>query len=166
MKNLIGTLVLGLGLVAPGLGNGVARAEKHPTNTCGCYGEGDNCFCDKGAKCGCPGECEPRGCEAERQKKLQKEMDEEIKKAKEQDQARNKPKAAAKPAADDDEDDAPAPAKGGGSNSAKAPVSKAPDSTRAMTAAQKKQLQKLIDAYLAEHPEAKSRSLGDIRGDL
>ena len=50
-------------------------------NNCGCYKDGATCFCDKKAKCGCPGDCEPKGCEEQRDKALQKEIDAETKKA-------------------------------------------------------------------------------------
>src|SRR5450432_3996083 len=50
-------------------------------NNCGCYKDGATCFCDKKAKCGCPGDCEPKGCEEQRDKELQKEIDAETKKA-------------------------------------------------------------------------------------
>ena len=44
-------------------------------NACGCYRGGDgNCVCtSKKGKCACPGDCEPVGCEAQRQKQADKE---------------------------------------------------------------------------------------------
>jgi hypothetical protein len=56
------------------------RAEE--VNACGCYRAGDgNCICTKvkKAKCACPGDCEPVGCEAQRQKQANKEADAALK---------------------------------------------------------------------------------------
>jgi predicted transcriptional regulator len=164
MKNLVAPLVLCVAFLLPSAVSRPARAAKHVTNACGCYGDGNACFCEKKAKCGCPGECEPKGCEEERQKKLQKEIDEETRKAKEVEKeqvekAQNKAKEeAAKASKDSDEDQAAtaAPEKGKGKGK---PV-------RKMTSVQKKQFQKLIDAYLAEHPDEAQRSLTEVRGDL
>jgi hypothetical protein len=149
MKTIISILALAVALVLPAAGGNSARAEKKPLNACGCYGEGNNCTCERKAKCGCPGECEPKGCEEARQKQLQKEIDVETKKAKESEEA-HKPKAEAKPA--DEEGD-------------EAKANKAP-AVKPMTPAMKKQLAKLIDAYLAEHPEWKNKMLWEVRGDL
>lgn len=55
-------------------------------NACGCYqDEAGVCFCEKKSKCGCEGECEPKGCEEKRAKERQKELDEEVKRAKARD---------------------------------------------------------------------------------
>jgi hypothetical protein len=81
MKNIFWTVILAVALVSPTAG--AARAAKKKLNACGCYGEGNNCTCTRNAKCGCPGECEPKGCEEARQKQLQKEIEAETKKAKE-----------------------------------------------------------------------------------
>ena len=68
-------LALVLGMAG---GNAVA-AEK---NKCGCYRDsGGTCYCDKKAKCGCEGDCEPKHCEAAREKQIQKEIDTETKRA-------------------------------------------------------------------------------------
>jgi hypothetical protein len=153
MKKLISTLLLSISLVLPATSAQVARAEKRTLNACGCSGEGDYCICEKKSKCGCPGECEPKGCEAERQKQLQKEIDAETKRAKEDEKARNKPKDQAK--SEDDDTDSAAAEKGG-----KKPV------VRAMNASQKKQFLKLLEAYLAEHPEAANMMLSEVRSGL
>ena len=45
-------------------------------NACGCYrGSDGNCVCTKTRKpkCACAGDCEPIGCEAQRQKQADKE---------------------------------------------------------------------------------------------
>jgi len=155
MKNLVAQLVLCAALVLPSAASRSARAEKHPTNACGCYGEINACFCEKKAKCGCPGECEPKGCEEERQKKLQKEIDEETKKAREAEKVQaEKAQAKAKPAKGDEEED---------DTDKKAAKGKAAPK---MTPAQKKQLLKLIDAFLAEHPEASNKMMSEVRQEL
>jgi hypothetical protein len=145
MKKLISALLLSASLV---LSAQVARAEKRATNACGCYGEADSCTCEKRAKCGCPGECEPKGCEEERQKQLQKEIDVEIKRAKEDELARGKAKDPAKSEGDEADKGTNKPA------------------VRPMNAKDKKQFLKLLDAYLAEHPEAANKMLLEVRGEL
>jgi hypothetical protein len=141
---------LALALIVPATGARLARAEQHPTNACGCYGDGNSCTCKRNAKCGCPGECEPKGCEEARQKQMQKEIDVETKRAKEQEDSR-KPKDEAK--ADDEGD------KGDKGKAAKA-------AAKPMAPAQKKQLLKLLEAYLVEHPEAENKMLSELRAEL
>jgi hypothetical protein len=152
MKKLFSTLLLSASFLLPVTWAQVARAEKRPLNACGCSGEGDSCICEKKAKCGCPGECEPKGCEAERQKQLQKEIDAEVKRAKEQEKAQNKPKDQAK---SDDDSDSAATDKGGKKSA-----------VRPMNVSQKKQFLKLLEAYLAEHPEAANKMLSEVRSEL
>ncbi len=175
MRKLAIQLILCAALTVPSAISRPARAEKHPTNACGCYGEINACFCEKKAQCGCPGECEPKGCEEARQKKLQKEIEEETKKARQEEKAQAekaeaKAKQAAKPSREEDDtsDDDTAAAsdktdrktdKKTAHESKAAPVPK-------MTASQKKRLLKLIDAYLAEHPDAGPTSLTDLRKNL
>jgi hypothetical protein len=144
MKNIISMLALAMALVLPSAGGNSARAEKK-LNDCGCYGEANNCTCTRKAKCGCPGECEPKGCEEARQKQLQKEIDEETRKAKEAEAAR-KPKEA-KP---EEEDEAKAKAA----------------AVKPMTPKMKKEFAKLIDAYLAEHPESKNKMMWEVRDEM
>jgi len=134
----------------------VARAEKRPVNACGCSGEGDSCICQKTAKCGCPGECEPKGCEVERQKQLQKEIDVETKRAKEDEKARSRPKD--RPKSDDDGSDSATSDKGGKGEQKSA--------VRPMNVKDRKQFLKLLEAYLAEHPEAANKMLSEVRSEL
>jgi hypothetical protein len=119
-------------------------------NKCGCYKDGATCFCDKKAKCGCPGDCEPKGCEEQRDKELQKEIDAETKKA-----AASGHNASGgdeeSPKSKRDDNAAPKASSGGGHK---------------MTAAQSKQLAKLLDLYLADHPDARGKSIEDVRGDV
>ena len=117
-------------------------------NDCGCYKDGATCFCDKKAKCGCPGDCEPKGCEEQRDKALQKEIDAETKKA---------AASGHKTSASDEE----SPRSKKEENAA----SKA-SSGRKMTAAQSKQLAKLLDLYLGDHPDARGKSIEDVRSDV
>jgi hypothetical protein len=59
-------------------------------NACGCYKEADGtCRCSKKSKCGCPGDCEPAGCEEKRQKEMEREVQEEIKRQKDAQQKRD-----------------------------------------------------------------------------
>jgi len=61
-----------------------------PLNACGCFSDASGaCGCVKKSRCGCPGECEPAGCEEKRQKELQKEADAELKRQQEEDRKRN-----------------------------------------------------------------------------
>jgi hypothetical protein len=144
----------------------VAHAAGKSLNACGCYTENETCYCEKKAKCGCPGECEPKGCEVERQKKFQKEIEAETKRAAEEAEAAAKARAPkvvekseeeqtdkASPPPAPENDLPPAPHQG------KTPV-------RRMAPAQKKMLLKLLDAYLAEHPDAARQTLSDVRGAL
>jgi hypothetical protein len=49
--------------------------SQNPGNACGCYSNSQGaCFCAKKAKCGCPGECEPKGCEEKRDKEIEKQI--------------------------------------------------------------------------------------------
>lgn len=51
----------------------LARAADAP-NACGCFRDDKgSCRCMKPTKCGCPGECEPAGCEAKRQAAAERE---------------------------------------------------------------------------------------------
>ena len=120
-------------------------------NDCGCYKDGATCFCDKKAKCGCPGDCEPKGCEEQRDKALQKEIDAETKKA-----------AASGHRASGGDEESPR---------SKKEESAAKDSTKAssghkMTAAQSKQLAKLLDLYLGDHPDARGKPIEEVRSEV
>src|SRR3569623_14157 len=64
-------------------GSSATAAPEGKPYACGCYSDGTGaCYCGKKTKCGCPGECEPKGCEEKRQKQLEKEIAEETKQAK------------------------------------------------------------------------------------
>ena len=147
-----------------------AQAEGRALNACGCYTENETCFCEKKAKCGCPGECEPKGCEVERQKKFQKEIEIETKRAAEEAEASAKargPKPDESEKTEEKAETKEADTTKAAAETTKAPgAGKTPPPVRKMTAAQEKQLLRLLDAYLAEHPGASGRTMSDIRGEL
>src|SRR5215510_7624695 len=118
------------------LGGGSAVAAP---NKCGCTRNESNntCSCSKGAKCGCPGDCEPKGCEEKREQAIKKEIEAETKKAAEADR---KHKASA-----------------GGEVKTARPK---------MAPAQVKQLGKLLDSYLKAHPDARSKNAEELRNEL
>ncbi len=65
-------------------------APSPPLNACGCYEDSNAvCHCTRKNRCGCPGECEPTGCEDKRRKELEKEAQEELKRQREDDKKRN-----------------------------------------------------------------------------
>ena len=58
-------------------------------NACGCYQKSGGCVCtNKKAKCECPGECEPVGCEEKRNKAMEKEYSDAVKHAQDEDKKR------------------------------------------------------------------------------
>ena len=152
-KGLFGwaPLVLALGLL---LGGGSALAA---ANKCGCtLNESNNtCSCSKGAKCGCPGECEPKGCEEKRAAQMKKEVDAETKKASEADK---KHKAAGG-------GDTRTVSAREGSDGDNGKAAKAPKGPK-MPPAQLKQLGKLLDSYLKSNPDARTKSAEDLRNQL
>jgi hypothetical protein len=112
-------------------------------NACGCYKtEGGSCYCDKKAKCGCPGECEPKGCEEKRQKDMDKEIREETKRAQSAERGQERTEKSGAPAPE-----------------------KAP-SGKALTAAQLHDLGKLLDLYVAQHPDDAAKSVGTLAREL
>jgi hypothetical protein len=127
---------------------GAASALAADKNKCGCYKDDAGvCFCDKKAKCGCPGDCEPKGCDEAREKQIRKEIDAETKKAAQADRRR---------ASGDGNEDNPRASR----------ESKAGSATGTLTPAQAKELLKLLDLYLAEHPDARARNVEDVRREL
>jgi len=124
---------------------GGGRAAAADRNKCGCYtDDAGACFCDKKAKCGCPGECEPKGCEQVRDKQIQKEIEAETKKAAQADRKHARGEAKAAPATE----------------------SHPTSSARKLTFAQAKELVMLLDLYFAGNPDARTRSAEDVRKDL
>lgn len=141
--------MLGLALVFSLSGGGSAMAAT--PNKCGCYKDtAGTCFCAKKGKCGCPGDCEPKGCEEQRDKEIQKEIEAETKKAQASQSRRS---------ASGEEKES--------SRAEREPPKAAPSPAHGkMTPAQAKQLAKLIDVYLADHPEARGKTVEDVRNDM
>lgn len=137
-------VMVGLGPVGPALGQ--------QRNNCGCYrGETGTCYCDRKAACGCPGDCEPKGCEEARDRALQREIEAETRKAQQPPAMRSTP-------GDD----------GAGVKRARTPPepARAMPEARKLTPGQTKQLAKLLDAYLSARPEARSKTVEDVRKQL
>jgi hypothetical protein len=115
-------------------------------NACGCYrAEGGSCYCDKKAKCGCPGDCEPKGCEEKRQKEMEKEINEETKRAQNAERSQERSEK---------------------SGTAAAPPSKAPSAAKALTPTQLRELARLLDLYVAQHPDESAKSIDELARDL
>lgn len=136
------------------LGGGSAAAAP---NKCGCTRNESNntCSCSKGAKCGCPGDCEPKGCEEKREAQMKKEIEAETKKAAEADKKHK----------------ASGGGDGGGMKAASAKESNGDNGPPAkaapkMNPAQTKQLAKLLDAYLKAYPDARSKNAEELRNEL
>jgi hypothetical protein len=82
-----GAALPGAPAAAKGKKEAADSGPRHEVNACGCYSDATGaCFCGKKGKCACPGECEPKGCEAKREKEIQKQVQAETKKAHEADQ--------------------------------------------------------------------------------
>ena len=139
---------------------GVAYAADQPKpNACGCYRDTTGaCFCGKKGACACPGECEPKGCEEKRAKQLEKEIAAETKKAEAAGRAANAGKGKAK--------GGHAESEGAGEDKAAEGKAKGKEKAVHMTAGQKKELAKLLEAYVAEHPEGRSQTADEIRKSL
>src|SRR5262245_60304395 len=74
-----------------------AAGPAEPVNACRCYRKARGaCSCtDKKGKCECPGECEPVGCDAKREKEMEREMAAEVKRAQEDEKRRKAAEEAA-----------------------------------------------------------------------
>jgi hypothetical protein len=158
-KRLLKLVGMVLGMVLPVCalvlalaGSGSALAAER--NKCGCYRDsGGTCYCDKKAKCGCEGDCEPKGCEAAREKQIQKEIEAETKKAADRERT-------SKPSGDTEKGQAEA------DSDKKADAEGTPVAGKKLSASQSKQLAKLIDAYLAAHPGGGGKTIADVRAEL
>ena len=85
-----------------------ARPESPRINRCGCFEESAGvCKCLRRSRCGCPGECEPLGCEEKRQKDLARRMEQELEKIRDDERQREEsgPGAKDEPASDDGDGD-------------------------------------------------------------
>jgi hypothetical protein len=176
-------LLAGLALWFAPVATAQAAAED-AVNTCGCGRDLTGaCFCQKVARCGCPGECEPKGCEEKRAKQLEREIMAETKRAAEEDRKRNAVPATRATRATsatkiDDGGRASERAKTNEASrsksgmqfeaaSATAPVARAGGpAAKRLTQSQKRELAHLLDAYLAENPERRVRTIEQLRNDL
>jgi hypothetical protein len=86
-------LALALALLASSQGpSALARPEGPRINRCGCFEESAGvCKCLRRSRCGCPGECEPLGCEEKRQKDLARRMEQELRKIRDDERERQEP---------------------------------------------------------------------------
>jgi hypothetical protein len=127
------------------------RALAQQRNSCGCYrSEAGSCYCDKKAACGCPGDCEPKGCEEARDRALQREIEAETRKAQQGGAVRAPAEESAGPKA------------------ARAPRAavRPPPEPRKLTPTETRQLAKLLDAYLGARPDDRSKTVEDLRKQL
>jgi hypothetical protein len=115
-------------------------------NSCGCrQNSAGVCYCDPKSKCGCPGECEPKGCAEKRDRQFKKEIDEETRRAK---------VGEAKQPSQEHEVRA---------------VAEAPTHARVvprLSAPERRSLGRLLDRYIAEHPETGARTVDELRASL
>ena len=145
--------LLSLGFV--GLASREASAAE-AANKCGCYQDSTgSCYCNKKATCGCPGACEPKGCEEKREKQMRKEIEAETRKA--QSSARNTGSGSAKAGAAAESER--------GSESASSPSREKKAKVVHLTPSQRKELLHLLDLYAAERGGS-SRTLDQVRDDL
>jgi hypothetical protein len=164
MKTTRGTIFAWLAAGAISLGGGLsvrsAAAAEDGLNACGCrQGSSGACYCEKKSHCGCPGECEPKGCEEKRAKQLDKEVQEETRKAEEA-QRRQR----ARQDSIDREEAAPRH-----EERERVPEREpAPPKIKIvkMTPAQKRDLGRLIKAYLAEHPDQRAKPIGEVENEV
>lgn len=156
------TILAWLAAGAISLGGGLtlrpASAADDALDACGCrQGSSGACYCEKKSHCGCPGECEPKGCEEKRSRQLEKEVQEETRKAEES--------ARRQRARQETEDEAPPPRR---VERAAEREPAAPPKVKVvrMTPAQKHDLARLIKAYLAEHPDQGARPIGEVENEV
>jgi hypothetical protein len=136
-------------------GTPLVAAADTERDACGCYSDGaGNCYCDKKAKCGCPGQCEPKGCEAQRSRELEKEIETETKRAQQSQRAvddGSQDEAEAAPRA-------PAPAK--------AASARATPPAPKLTVRQRRDLARLLELYVAGDPPRRAMSADELLSDL
>lgn len=164
-------LVLAAVLLTPATlvwrGGGRAQAAEGTANACGCYQDATgSCYCGKKARCGCPGDCEPKGCEEKREKELRKEIDAEVKKA--QEAGRRYTKATEENGADGAERAAAGEGRQGDGDERGHKVKAVQErkATAHLTAGQRKELLRLLDLYAAEHADHAGRTIDQLRGEL
>jgi hypothetical protein len=162
-KTIVGFLAAGVIGLASGPGSRSAFAADNSLNACGCrQGSGGMCYCEKKSHCGCPGECEPKGCEERRAKQLDKEIQAETKKAEEATRRQNSRRANSR----DEESSAGEKSEHRGVD--REPARSAPPKVRTvrMTAAQKRDLARLIRLYLAAHPDQRGKAIDQVETEV
>jgi hypothetical protein len=131
-------------------------------NACGCReGAPGQCICEKKSRCGCPGECEPKGCDERRAKQMEKEIQAETRKAEESNRRQR--------ARQTEGDETPASTKDGDRDRERQvapPRAPAPVRIVRMTPAQKRDLARLIAAYLAEHPDQGNKAIDQVQTEM
>jgi hypothetical protein len=158
MKMTRGTILAWLAAGAISLGGGfssrTAAAADDGLNACGCRQGGSGvCYCEKKSHCGCPGECEPKGCEEKRAKQMEKEVQEETRKAEEAQRRQH--------VRQETEEEAPPPRR-----VEREPPAPPKVKIVKMTPAQKHDLARLIKAYLTEHPDQGARPIGEVENEV
>jgi hypothetical protein len=153
-RTILAWLAAGAISLGAGLTLRTAAAADDGLNACGCRQGGSGvCYCEKKSHCGCPGECEPKGCEEKRAKQMEKEVQEETRKA-EDAQRRQR-------ARQETEEEAPPPRR-----VEREPPAPPKVKIVKMTPAQKHDLARLIKVYLAEHPDQGARPIGEVENEV
>jgi hypothetical protein len=143
-----------MGLAGGGTTLRTAAAADDGLNACGCrQGSSGACYCEKKSHCGCPGECEPKGCEEKRAKQMEKEVQEETRKAEEAQRRQH--------VRQETEEEAPPPRR-----VEREPPAPPKVKIVKMTPAQKHDLARLIKAYLTEHPDQGARPIGEVENEV
>jgi hypothetical protein len=152
------TAVIGLPGASGRFGIPIAAAADDKPNACGCYRDSaGSCYCGKKAKCGCPGECEPKGCEEKRDKLIKKEIEVETRKAQEQSRKHAETKSHDDRPVAEPEESRPSPPP---------PKSKPKRPTPKMSAPQRKEFLRLLDIYVAEDPGHRGQTIEQVRDSV
>ena len=170
-------MLTGLVLWFAPAGSAQAAAAEGAVNACGCGRDLTGaCVCQKVARCGCPGECEPKGCEEKRAKQLEKEIMAETRRAAEEDRKRNAvPRTRpaeidGQPTNERAKTNEPSRAKTNArfdAASATAPVPKTTaTAVKRLSPSQKRELAHLLEAYLAENPQHRARTIDQLSREL
>ncbi len=148
-----------------------AMAAEGGLNACGCRGDSiGSCYCEKKSHCGCPGECEPKGCEERRAKQMDKEVQAETRKAEEAARRQR-----ARQSASDNETSGTQGHRGqdrggedrGGEDRGPERAPAAPKvKIVKMTPTQRRDLARLIRLYLAEHPNQGGKAIDQVENEV
>jgi hypothetical protein len=126
----------------------LAGEPSGPVNGCGCRRDESSgaCYCDRKAKCGCPGECEPKGCAERLEKEHARDVQAETKKA---EAAARQHRSTARDVQE-----------------LRAEVASKKGRSRALTASERQTLERLLTLYVTEPPEAAQRTVDEVRAAL